>query len=130
MNADGTLTVSGWHATNASKDRQYHYIIAFDPTHKTEITRQNISDQEVNRPDVAQAHPVYGADHSGFTTSFDLSDKLANLDRVQIVSRYTNDPAGNGNAVDYWFAPITIDRQNHAWLEGTKVVDNQLRVNG
>lgn len=130
VNADGTLTVSGWHATNASKDRQYHYIIAFDPTHKTEITRQNISDQEVNRPDVAQAHPVYGADHSGFTTSFDLSDKLANLDRVQIVSRYTNDPAGNGNAVDYWFAPITIDRQNHAWLESTKVVDNQLRVNG
>lgn len=39
LKSDGTLSVSGWHATNESQGRQYHYIIAFDPIHRTEIAR-------------------------------------------------------------------------------------------
>ncbi|MCH3910219.1 MAG: KxYKxGKxW signal peptide domain-containing protein [Limosilactobacillus oris] len=35
LNSDGSLNVSGWHATNESQGRQYHYIIAFDPIRRT-----------------------------------------------------------------------------------------------
>ena len=130
LNSDGTLTVSGWHATNASRGRQYHYIIAFDPTRNTEIARQDVTESAANRPDVARVHPVAGAAQSGFTASFDLGQRLATLDRVQIISRYTDDPAGNGNAADYWFTPIVIDRANRANLDSVGAAGDQLVVAG
>lgn len=130
INSNGQLQVSGWHATNAAQNRPYHYIIAYNKTDNTEIARQNISDQEVSRPDVAAVHNVYGAGQSGFNTSFNLGKQVANLNQIQIISRYTDDQQGNGNAVDYWFAPITIDRQNHASLDGAVVVNNRLVLTG
>ena len=130
LNSDGSLNVSGWHATNESQGRQYHYIIAFDPIRRTEIARQDVTESAANRPDVARAHPVAGAAQSGFNASFDLSQRLANLSQIQIISRYTDDPAGNGNAADYWFAPIVIDRANRASLDSATAIDGQLVVAG
>ena len=130
FNDQAQLTVSGWHATNAAQGRPYHYIIAYDSTNHREISRQNVTDQEVSRPDVQQVHNVYGASKSGFNVTFNLKQQLANLQNVQIISRYTNDQAGNGNTADYWFAPITIDRDNYGNLDGAKVVDQQLQLSG
>lgn len=127
---NGQLHVSGWHATNASEGHPYHYLIALNKSNNQEIIRQNITDQEVSRPDVAVVHNVYGANKSGFNTNLDLSKQLANLDQVQIISRYTNDEHGDGNAVDFWFAPVTIDRRNNASLDSATVVDNQLVLSG
>lgn len=129
LNPDGSLDASGWHATNASQGRQYHYIIALNQDNK-EIGRQNISDNEVARPDVQRVHNVYGAGQSGFNVHFDLSGAMADTSSVKLVSRYTTDPNGNGNSVDYWFAPITIDRRNYASLDDAEVVNNQLHVAG
>lgn len=84
----------------------------------------------MSRPDVAAVHNVYGATHSGFNTTFNLKKQLPSLNQIQIISRYTDDQRGNGNAVDYWFAPITIDRQNHANLDGAVVSDNHLVLTG
>lgn len=130
LNDQAQLTVSGWHATNGSQGRPYHYIIAYDSTNHREISRQNITNREVNRPDVQKVHNVYGANKSGFNVSFNLKQQLANLQNIQIVSRYTDDQAGNGNAADYWFAPITIDRNNYGNLDGAKIVDQQLQLSG
>lgn len=130
LDTNGRLTVSGWHTTNNSQNRPYHYLIAYDPTNHQEISRQNITSNEINRPDVARVHNVYGATNSGFSTSFDLTHQLANLNSIQIISRYTNDQAGNGNAVDYWFAPINIDRNNYGHLDSAKVVNNQVELTG
>lgn len=130
INENGELTVSGWHATNHTQGRPYHYIIAFDPTNNRELSRQNITDQEVARPDVQHYYNVYGADKSGFNTTFNLTDKIADLNSVQIISRYTADPAGNGNYVDYWFAPIVINRSNNGHLDNVAVNDDQLQVRG
>ncbi|MBB1062617.1 L,D-transpeptidase [Limosilactobacillus fastidiosus] len=127
---NGQLNVSGWHVTNASQNRPYHYLIAYDSTNHQEISRQNITDQEVSRPDVQKAHNVYDAKNSGFKASFNLSSQLANLKTVQVISRYTNDQFGNGDAVDYWFAPITIDQNNYANLDNASVVNNKLRLSG
>lgn len=130
LNDQAQLTVSGWHATNAAQDRPYHYIIAYDSTNHRELSRQNITDQEVSRPDVQQVHNVYNANNSGFNVTFNLRQQLANLQNVQIISRYTNDQAGNGNAADYWFSPITIDQRNYGNLDSVKVVNNQLELSG
>lgn len=130
LNDNGQLNVSGWHATNASETRPYHYLIAYDSTNHREISRQNITNQEIQRSDVQKAHNVYGADKSGFKTNFDLSKQISNLNTIQIVSRYTDDEAGNGNAADYWFTPITIDQNNYAHLDNVSVIDNKLRLTG
>lgn len=130
LDTNGRLIVSGWHATNNSQNRPYHYLIAYNPTNHQEISRQNITSNEINRPDVARVHNVYGATNSGFNTSFDLTHQLANLNSIQIISRYTNDQSGNGDAVDYWFAPINIDRNNYGHLDSAKVVNNQLELTG
>ena len=130
LNDNGQLNVNGWHATNASETRPYHYLIAYDSTNHREISRQNITNQEIQRSDVQKAHNVYGADKSGFKTSFDLSKQISNLNTVQLISRYTDDEAGNGNAADYWFAPITIDQNNYAHLDSAGVVNNKLRLTG
>lgn len=124
------MNVAGWHATNASQGRQYHYIIAYDVSNNCEIARQDITNNEVSRPDVAKVHPIYGAANSGFKTSFHLEKQLANLNQVRIISRYTDDQAGNGNSIDYWFAPFTVDRSNRANLDGAVVKDNQLKLTG
>lgn len=130
---DGYLNVSGWHATNASESRNYHYIIAYDRTDNTEIARQNVTNDSINRTDVARIYPVYGAANSGFSARFNLNAQLAGSGQhqIQVLSRYTSDPAGNGDAVDYWFAPITIDRNNHANLDTAYVNEQgQLEVKG
>jgi bifunctional autolysin len=130
VNDQGQLNVSGWHAGNGSIDRPYHYIIAFDPATNREITRQNITDQAVARPDVQQAFNVAGAGQSGFNVNFDLKDQLANLASVQIISRYSADQAGNFNNFDYWFAPIAINQSNVGNLDQAVVKNGELEVAG
>lgn len=126
----GELTASGWHATNDSIKRPYHYIIAYDQTNHREISRQNITDQSVSRPDVQRAHNVNGAGQSGFKVKFNLANVLPTTSSIQLVSRYSADSKGNANNVDYWFAPITIDRKNYANLDKTEVKDNKLVLTG
>lgn len=132
INDQGQLVASGWHATNESAGKNYHYIIAYDQTNNREIARQNITGTNaiVNRPDVQAAHNVTGAVNSGFKVTFDLSKVIANTGTVQLISRYSSDPAGNSNNVDYWFAPITINRNNYGSLDSASVVDGQLHLAG
>lgn len=102
------ISAAGWHATTQSLGRGHHYIILFDQTANREVQRREVTDNN-NRPDVAQAFPgVYNADHAGFNVQFTV-DSSVNGHRLVILSRWTNDPAGNGNAVDYWFGnqPVT-----------------------
>lgn len=132
INNAGQLTASGWHATNESAGRNYHFIIAYDQTNHREIGRQQVGNtaQQVSRPDVAAAHHVAGAGQSGFSVSFDLGKDLANTSSVQLISRYSSDANGNHNSVDYWFAPVTINRNNLASLDGAATVDGKLQLTG
>lgn len=132
INDQGQLEASGWHATNDSAGKNYHYIIAFDKTNNKEIGRQNITDTNavIDRPDVQNIHNVAGASQSGFKISFDLSKAIANTDAVQLISRYSSDPNGNDNYVDYWFAPINVNRNNYAYLDDATAEDGNLVVSG
>ncbi|MFO9711614.1 hypothetical protein R9X48_13585 [Lacticaseibacillus rhamnosus] len=130
LNRQGQLEVSGWHATNAAVNRPNHWLIAYDETTRQELNRIQVQ-TPVARPDVARVHNVYDAAKSGFHEQLNLTPAaITNGDSITVVSRYTADPAGNGDAVDYWFAPFKIDTRNEAYLEGTKLTDNQLVVSG
>ena len=127
LSANGdTLTVTGWHATNQAAGRPYHYIIAWDRNLGHEIARQRVT--AVSRPDVAKAYStVANAVNSGFSVKFNLTPQFFN-DNIQFISRWTDDAAGNGNAVDYWFKPI--NRANRANLDSVTLSNGQLQVAG
>lgn len=83
----------------------------FDQTANREIQRREVTDNN-NRPDVAQAFPgVYNADHAGFNVNSPLIPAL--MVSASYFGRWTNDPAGNGNAVDYWFGNQPTLIQKH-----------------
>ena len=127
LSANGdTLTVTGWHATNQAAGRPYHYIIAWDRNLGHEIARQKVT--AVSRPDVANVYnTVANAVNSGFSVNFNLTPQFFN-DNIQFISRWTDDAAGNGNAVDYWFKPI--NRTNRSNLDSVTLSNGQLQVAG
>ena len=127
LSANGdTLTVTGWHATNQAAGRPYHYIIAWDRNLGHEIARQRVT--AVSRPDVAKAYStVANAVNSGFSVKFNLTPQFFN-DNIQFISRWTDDAAGNGNAVDYWFKPM--NRTNRANLDSVTLSNGQVKVAG
>ncbi|EEW52740.1 KxYKxGKxW signal peptide domain-containing protein [Limosilactobacillus antri] len=98
-----TVRAAGWHATGRSLGRPYHYVILFDQTTGREVARTEVAADKSARPDVARAFPaVYNAGQAGFNVQFKVQPAL-NGHRLAVLSRWTDDPAGNGNAVDYWF---------------------------
>ena len=127
MSSNGnTLTVNGWHATNQAAGRPYHYIIAWDRSLGHEIARREVT--AVSRPDVANIYnTVANAVNSGFSVNFNLTPQFFN-DNIQFISRWTDDAAGNGNAVDYWFKPM--NRTNRANLDSVALSNGQLQVAG
>lgn len=127
ITTSGELVATGWHATNASESRPYHYIIAVDQNGH-EITRTLVN--PVERKDVQRAHNVYNAVNSGFSTKLALTKALATTTSLRLISRYSTDEAGNQNYVDYWFAPIAVDQSNRASLDSAKIVGNQLQLIG
>ncbi len=106
------LHVSGWNATNKALGKQNHYLILFDRTLGHELSRVRVNG--VARPDVEEAYPqVINADISGFDANFSLS----NVDlthQLQIISRYSDVTNGEGNNVNYWFAPQQLMTANPA----------------
>ena len=130
LNDNGQVEIKGWHATNDSKDKQNHFIIAYDNTTRSEIGRIQVTDP-VTRTDVQKAHNVYGADKSGFNVTFNINpDILANADSISFISRYSASLSGNSNYTDFWYAPITFDKHNHAYLDSVTIKDGQLQVSG
>lgn len=123
----GNINISGWHAADESLGKNYHYLIIFDASKQTELGRYLVN--SVARPDVANAYPgLYNANQSGFSLKLKFSSALAG-DQIQVISRYTDDPAGNGNYIDYWFAPKTFN-VNDAHLDDFTVNGSQLYING
>lgn len=130
LNDNGQVQISGWHATNDSADKPNHFIIAYDNTTKSEIGRVQVTNP-VTRDDVQQAHNVYGANNSGFNVTFNINpDILSNADSISFISRYSASASGNSNYTDFWYAPITFDKKNHAYLDSVTVKDGQLQVSG
>lgn len=129
---NGQLVVAGWHATNQALGKQYHYIIIINPATGKEIARQLVN-SEMARPDVRRAFPgVANADQSGFKVAFAPNTALTQARQLTIISRWTDDQSGNGNYVDYWFAPVTRPaiQDNAGALESERYAWDTLGVTG
>ncbi|WHO86065.1 SEC10/PgrA surface exclusion domain-containing protein [Limosilactobacillus oris] len=122
------LHLTGWNATNQAAGKKYHYLILLN--NGREVGRTLVKDG-ISRSDVANVYPhVDGASHSGFAVDFDLTPVNFNQ-RLQVISRYTDDPAGNGHYVDYWFAPLTEGNySNQAHLDAAVLSGNRLNIAG
>ena len=95
---DSKLVVGGWFASDKANNKGNHYIILTDDQGH-EYARQSVVLSP--RPDVAKAFPdIPGAGQSGFAAKFDYTADMAGK-KLRIYFRYTDDPAGNGNATDY-----------------------------
>ena len=129
---NGQLVVAGWHATNLALGKKYHYIIVIDPTTGKEITRQLVN-SGMARPDVRKAFPgIANADQSGFQVAFAPDNALTQARQLTIISRWTDDQGGNGNYLDYWFAPVTRPaiQDNAGALESERYAWDTLGVTG
>lgn len=121
-----TLNISGWHATDQSVGKDHHFIILYDATKNRELGRYEVN--SMIRNDVAKAYNVYNAGKSGFNLRVNLSPALIG-DNIQVISRYSNATNGEGNYVDYWFAPKTFNA-NKSYLDKVEISDNQVHVSG
>ena len=123
----GNLNISGWHAADASLNKNYHYIIIYDGSKQTELGRYLVENS--TRNDVANAYPgIYNAAESGFSLKLKFNQALAG-DQIQIISRYSGSQDGNSDYVDYWFAPKTFTA-NNAYLDNYSIQGNSLNVSG
>ncbi|WP_410174584.1 M23 family metallopeptidase [Limosilactobacillus pontis] len=129
-NANGQLTVTGWNATNQAAGKNYHYVILYDQTKGRELSRQLVDTANSKRPDVANAYRnINNAVNSGFNVTFNLKALSFDAnDKLQIISRYSNAANGEGQRVDYWFAPTNRDNQGN--LDSVNFSNGQFTVNG
>lgn len=95
---DGKLVINGWFASDKAAGKVNHYVIITDDQGH-EFTRQKVD--LTARPDVPKAFPdIPGGQLSGFSGKFDYMAAMAGK-KLRVYFRYTDDPAGNGNFVDY-----------------------------
>lgn len=125
--ATGNINISGWHAADESIKDGYHFIIVYDASKQVELGRYLVENS--SRNDVAKVFPgVYDAAKSGFSLNLKFNPALAG-DKIQIISRYSDSANGEGNNVDYWFAPKTFTA-NQANLDGVATAGRQVTVAG
>ena len=121
------LTVSGWFASDKTQGKPFSYVILTDEKGR-EYARSAVN--LTDRPDVPKAFPdIPNAGKSGFSASFAYTADMVGK-KLNVIFRYTDDKAGNGNFVDY-SEPITLS-QSAACLDSKSVtVDtNDLFVSG
>ena len=127
---DNQLHVTGWNATNQASNKDYHYVILYNKTKGRELSRQLVDEKDSQRPDVQKVYKnVNNAAKSGFNVTFDLSKLSFDAsDQLQVISRYSDAQNGEGNRVDFWFAPTSRENQGH--LDSANFSNGQLVVNG
>lgn len=113
---EGKLVVGGWFASDKANGKGNHYVILTDDQGH-EFARQSVALSP--RPDVAKAFPdIPGAGQSGFAAKFDYTADMAGK-KLRVYFRYTDDPAGNGNATDY--VSLADMTQSAAYLDSMSV---------
>nr|WP_269449005.1 glycoside hydrolase family 70 protein [Limosilactobacillus caviae] len=128
----GEVTVTGWHATDASTVENNRFLILFDQTTGRQVA--SIKATNVARPDVAKVYPnVKNADQSGFNVTFKVKpNDLSANHQYAVVSRYSTDANGNGNDgyhTDYWSNGVKLN-QSAYWLDHLNMTNDGLHVSG
>lgn len=122
------LQISGWFGTDKATGKPNRYAILTSEDEKHEYARTKVD--AISRPDVAKTFPdIPGGGQSGFSAEFPYTPGIAGK-KLMIVFRYTDDPAGNGNAADYTSIIDTMASGASLDTIGTIVYSNKLHVAG
>src|SRR5699024_266715 len=121
------MKVSGWFASDKAQGKQYTYIILTTEDGK-ELSRINVVTHD--RQDVAKTFPdIPGGEKSVFEAVFQYTSEMVGK-KLHVIFRYTDDPAGNGNFVDYVsLLDLTKSAANLDNVD-TVVFSNKLQVSG
>lgn len=96
-----TVTVNGWHASDMTIGKPYHFVIIWDSTTGKELGRYRVTNTQ-QRLDVQQKYSdVYNSLNSGFKVTIP-NLVIPNGDKIQVISRYSSANNGQSNYVDYW----------------------------
>lgn len=107
------IQASGWHAFSTNSSRPYQYLIMVDK-YGHEFARQRITNGNLSRSDVQRVYPwISNSNRSGFNVSLSIPG-WAQGKLIRLIHRYTDDPAGNGSAVDY-YSPTTFINIENTW---------------
>ncbi|WP_125766790.1 glycoside hydrolase family 73 protein [Lapidilactobacillus wuchangensis] len=126
------LYAKGWHAADQAEGKNYHYLIAMNANTNQEIKRIKVNN--VARPDVNNVVPnIYNSLNSGFDASMGIDPTMWDKN-IYLISRYTSDPAGNGNYVDYAFTKSQVivpqSTENVAGLNNFAINRNSVDIRG
>ena len=104
------IKVNGWHAAMGKTSRPYEYLIVVGMDGHEFYRRQlnNGNDDLTNLAGSQNAPWIIDAGHAGFTSSLPVNSNM-NHWGVRIIHRYTNDPNGNGDAIDIYSPEISIN---------------------
>ena len=92
------LRVNGWLVSDQSLTKTHPYLIVLN--NGKEVNRAALT--FTSRPDVAKAYgQVYNSANSGFSTLVKLDPAQIN-GNIQLILRFSDDPAGNGNYDDQY----------------------------
>lgn len=124
------ITVSGWHASDATGYLPEHFVILFDKTAGREMAHKVVP--TTASPDVAGAIGHLGnAAQSRFAVTFDLTPATQNH-VLTVISRYTNSRNANygSNYSDYWFNnQIDLNAQD-GYLDNLSESGNTITASG
>lgn len=117
------LKVAGWMISDQSINHPYAYVIVLN--NGKEVNRAAV--QLVSRPDVAKIYSnVYNSANSGFNTLVKFNP-AAITGNLQVILRFTDDQAGNGNFVDQYSQVYPSNAGN---FDAIQVNGNNLYVSG
>ena len=117
------LHVSGWMVSDNAIGRGNAYILLMNNGKELKRVKVNLT----QRADVAKVYSrVYNSLNSGFST--DIPVNLTNLSgNIQLIFRFTNDPAGNGNYTDQYSHNYVT---NAGSFDSVQVSGNTVQVSG
>lgn len=104
------IRVNGWHAAMGRINRPYEYLIVVGMDgHEFYRRRLDSSDSDLTNLGGSQGAPwMVDAGRSGFATTLPVSGAM-NHWGVRVIHRYTDDPNGNGDAIDVYSPEISIN---------------------
>lgn len=120
------FTVTGWFGGEKAQGKPYTYIIVTSADMKKEYSRVKVD--LASRPDVHNVYPdIPNGDKTGFVGTLPYTADMSGKD-CKIIFRYTDDPAGNGNAYDYEIL-YKFDKAA-SWLDNVALRAGQLHMSG
>lgn len=122
------FTVNGWFASDRAQGKTNAFVIITNDKVTEEYGRVKVN--VTSRPDVAKTYPdIPNGNQSGFSATFKYDERMKGK-KLAVIFRYTDDPVGNGNAVDY--TTLVDMAKSYASLDSTGIAlySNQMQVSG